>query len=224
VITGGMSAGKTTFARALAADIPREERIVTIENEHELYLHTLPHRHADIVSMEAREPNAEGIGGISVRDLVTDALRLNAKRIIVGEVLGNELVPMLEAMNTGGEGSLCTIHANSADEVFARMLILASSGGLSYPPATFYQLAGMAVDFVVHLRHEVVHHDGQPVNFRYVSQVIEVLEPGDTEEPATNPIYVPGPDGRAVPHTLPQCAAELEAAGFESSYFRWGYQ
>jgi len=224
VITGGMSAGKTTFARALAADIPREERIVTVENEYELFLHTLPHRHADIVAMEAREANAEGLGGITVRELVTDALRLNAKRIIVGEVLGDELVPMLVAMNTGGEGSLCTIHADSAEEVFSRMLILAGSGGLSYPPATLFQLAGMAVDFVVHLSHEVAHHDGQPVNFRYVSQVIEVLPPGDTEEPATNPVYVPGPDGRAVPHTLPRCAADLEAAGFDPAYFQWGYQ
>src|ERR687886_641174 len=76
-------------------------------------------------SLEGREPNAEGLGGIPVRDLVTDALRLNARRIIVGEVLGDELVPMLTAMNTGGEGSLCTIHADSAGEVFARMLILA---------------------------------------------------------------------------------------------------
>ncbi len=219
VITGGMSAGKTTFARALAADIPPEERIVTIENEYELFLHTLPHRHADIVAMEAREPNAEGLGGVPVRQLVTDALRLNARRIIVGEVLGNELVPMLTAMNTGGEGSLCTIHADSAGEVFARMLILA---GGAYPPATLYRLAGMAVDLVVHLRHEVRYEHGRPVNLRYVSEVLEVLPPADTEEPATNTVYAPGPDGRAVPHTLPRCAADLEAAGFDLSYFQAG--
>jgi Flp pilus assembly CpaF family ATPase len=222
VVTGGMGSGKTTFARALAADFGRDERIVTVENEYELFLHTLPHRHADIVAMEAREPNAEGIGGIPVRQLVTDALRLNAKRIIVGEVLGDELVPMLTAMNTGGEGSLCTIHADSAGEVFARMLILADSGGLTYPPTTLYRLAGMAVDFVVHLAHQVRHQHGRPVNLRYVSEVMEVLPPGDTEEPATNPVYVPGADGRAVPHTLPQCAADLEAAGFDLSYFTMG--
>jgi Flp pilus assembly CpaF family ATPase len=222
VVTGGMGSGKTTFARALAADFDPDERIVTVENEYELFLHTLAHRHADIVAMEAREPNAEGVGGIPVRQLVTDALRLNAKRVIVGEVLGDELVPMLTAMNTGGEGSLCTIHADSAGEVFARMLILADSGGLAYPPATLYRLAGMAVDFVVHLTHEVRHQHGRPVNLRYVSEVMEVLPPGDTDEPATNPVYVPGPDGRAVPHTLPQCAAELEGAGFDLSYFHAG--
>lgn len=216
----GWGRGKTTFARALAADIPPEERIVTVENEYELFLHTLPHRHADIVPLEAREPNAEGLGGIPVRDLVTDALRLNARRIIVGEVLGDELVPMLTAMNTGGEGSLCTIHADSGGEVFARMLILADSGGLPYPPATLYRLAGMAVDFVVHLRHEIRYQQGRPVNLRYVSEVLEVLPPADTEEPATNPVYVPGPDGWAVPHTLPQCADELAAVGFDLSY--WG--
>jgi len=219
IVTGGMSAGKTTFARALAADFPREERLVTVENEYELYLHTLPHRHANIVAMEAKEPNAEGIGAIPVRDLVTDALRLNANRIIVGEVLGDELVPMLTAMNTGGQGSLCTMHADSAHEVFSRMLILADSGGLSYPPATLFRLAGMAVDFVVHLTHEIHRYGGRLANVRYVSEVMEVLPPGDTEEPATNSVYVPGPDGRPVPLALPQCAADLEAAGFDLSLF-----
>lgn len=219
VVTGGMGSGKTTFIRALAADIPPDERIVTVENEYELYLHTLGHRHADIVACEAREPNTEGIGGIGVRQLVTDALRLNAARVIVGEVLGDELVAMLQAMNTGGEGSLCTMHADSADEVWSRMLILADSGGLSYTPATLFRLAGMAVDFVVHLRHDTGYDGRRPINLRYVTQVLEVLPPADTEEPATNHVYVPGPDGRAVPHTLPQSAAELETAGFERAWF-----
>lgn len=219
VVTGGMGSGKTTFARALAADFPTDERVVTVENEYELFLHTLPHRHDDIVAFEAREPNAEGLGGIPVRQLVTDALRLNAARIIVGEVLGDELVPMLTAMNTGGEGSLCTLHADSASEVFARMLILADSGGLTYPPATLYRLAGMAVDFVVHLAHDVHHEHGRTVNRRYVAEVLEVLPPGDSEEPATNHVYVPGPDGRAQPHTLPQCTGDLERAGFDLASF-----
>lgn len=218
IVTGGMGSGKTTFARALASDFERDERIITVENEYELFLHTLPHRHADIVAMEARHPNAEGIGGIPVRELVTDSLRLDARRILVGEVLGDELVPMLTAMNTGGEGSLATMHADSASEVWARMLILADSGGFTYPPATLYHLAGMAVDFVVHLSHDVHYEHGQPINQRYVSEVVEVLPPADTEEPATTRVYVPGPNGRAVPHTLPQCATELEAAGFDPAW------
>jgi hypothetical protein len=94
---------------------------------------------------------------------------------------------------------------------------VSSSGGLTYPPATLFRMAGMAVDFVVHLTHRLHPDRG---NLRYVSEVVEVLPSGDTEEPAINAVYVPGPDGRAVPRTLPQCIADLEAAGFDRGWFQ----
>ncbi|WP_433432245.1 CpaF family protein [Nonomuraea sp. CA-141351] len=219
VITGGMGDGKTTFARALAAEIDPDERVATIEKEYELFLHLQTERHRDVLAMEAREGNTEGLGAITLHQLIEDALRFNARRIIVGEVRGDELVPMLQAMNTGGNGSICTMHADSADQVFARMLILAGSGGLNIAPDTLFRTIGMAVDFVVHLRHELRHDPEGPVNRRYVAQVNEVLPPGDTLEPAVNRVYVPGPDGRAIPNTIPQSMDELVAAGFDPGLF-----
>ncbi|MEV4105932.1 CpaF/VirB11 family protein [Nonomuraea sp. NPDC049649] len=219
VITGGMGDGKTTFARALAAEIDPDERIATVEKEYELFLHLQTDRHRDVLALEAREGNTEGLGAITMHQLIEDALRFNARRIIVGEVRGDEMVPMLEAMNTGGNGSICTMHADSADQVFARMLILAGSGGLTIAPDTLFRTIGMAVDFVVHLGHELRHDLDGLVNRRYVAEVNEVLPPGDGLEPAVNHVYVPGPDGRAVPNTIPHCMDELVAAGFDANLF-----
>ncbi|GLW98219.1 ATPase, T2SS/T4P/T4SS family [Microtetraspora sp. NBRC 16547] len=219
VITGGMGDGKTTFARALAAEIDPNERIATVEKEYELFLHLQTDRHRDVLALEAREGNTEGLGAISMHQLIEDALRFNVRRIIVGEVRGDELVPMLEAMNTGGNGSICTMHADSADQVFARMLILAGSGGLTIAADTLFRTIGMAVDFVVHLGHELRHDIDGLVNRRYVAEINEVLPTGDGMEPAVNHVYVPGPDGRAVPNTIPQCMHELVAAGFDPDLF-----
>jgi Flp pilus assembly CpaF family ATPase len=223
VVTGGMGDGKTTFARALAAEIDPDERIATVEKEYELFLHAQPDRHRDVLALEAREGNTEGFGAITLHQLIEDALRFNARRIMVGEVRGDELVPMLEAMNTGGAGSICTMHADSADQVFARMLILAGSGGLSIAPETLFRTIGMAVDFVVHLRHELRHDLDGLVNRRYVAEIHEVLPPADGLEPSVNRVYVPGSDGRAVPNTIPQCIDELVAAGFDASLFTGGW-
>lgn len=219
VVTGGMGDGKTTFARALAAEIDPDERIATVEKEYELFLHLQTDRHRDVLALEAREGNTEGLGAVTMHQLIEDALRFNARRVIVGEVRGDELVPMLEAMNTGGSGSICTMHADSADQVFARMLILAGSGGLAISPEILFRTIGMAVDLVVHLGHELRHDVDGPSNRRYVAEVHEVLPPGDGLEPAVNRVYVPGPDGRAVPHTVPQCMPELVAAGFDADLF-----
>lgn len=211
VVTGGVNAGKTTMLRALAAEIPPDERIATLESEYELYFHQLPDRHRDVVPLESRAANSEGHGAITLMDLIPQSLRMNIMRVVVGEVRSTEIIPMLEAMNMGQEGSLTTIHANSPQEIFNRILILALRGGLSMPPETVHLLTGMALDFVVHMRRD------RRTNQRYVSEVMEVMEPADTILPAHNLIYRPGPDGRAVPATTPQCLGELIAAGFDAS-------
>ena len=110
VVSGAMNSGKTTLLRALASEIPPRERLVTIEQAFELGLDTPPHRHPDMVALEARQANMEGAGMVSVADLVRHALRMNADRVIVGEVLGDEVLPMLNAMSQGRSGSMCTIH------------------------------------------------------------------------------------------------------------------
>jgi Flp pilus assembly CpaF family ATPase len=210
IVTGGVDAGKTTLLRALTAAIDPGERIATLESEYELYVHRLPGRHHDVVAMEARQANTEGAGAISLHDLIPQALRLNPRRIIVGEVRDTEIRPMLEAMNSGQEGSLATIHANSADEVFNRILMLAQRGQLAMSPDVIHLEVGMARPFVVHIRKDPATHQ------RYVSEVIEVLPPADGAQPSRNRVFSPGPDGRAAPdHSIsPDTMAGLLAAGF----------
>jgi Flp pilus assembly CpaF family ATPase len=213
IVTGGVNAGKTTLLRALAAEIPPGERVATLESEYELFLHGTQ-QHPDVIAFEAREPNSEGAGGISLHDLIAHALRHNPQRILVGEVRRSEIMPMLEAMNSGQEGSMCTLHANSPAEAFDRILILGLRGGLSLAERAIYILVGMAVDLIVHVRKR---HDGTRT-VRYVSEILEVMPPGDTERPAVNRLFLPeGPDGRALAaHTpSPRTLARLAAAGFD---------
>ena len=133
IVTGGVNAGKTTMLRALASEIPPGERVATLETEYELYLHGTA-RHPDVIAFESREANSEGVGGISLHDLIAHALRHNPQRILVGEVRRSEIMPMLEAMNSGQDGSMCTLHANSPGEAFDRILILGLRGaGKSLP-------------------------------------------------------------------------------------------
>jgi hypothetical protein len=123
-------------------------------------------------------------------------------------------MPMLEAMNSGQEGSMCTLHANSPGEAFDRILILGLRGGLTLAERAIHILVGMAVDLVVHVRKR---HDGTRT-VRYVSEVLEVMPPGDTERPAVNRLFLPeGADGRAMAaHTpSPKMLARLAAAGFD---------
>jgi Flp pilus assembly CpaF family ATPase len=213
IVTGGVNAGKTTMLRALASEIPPGERLATLESEYELYLHGTP-EHPDVIAFEARDANSEGAGEISLHDLLAHALRHNPQRILVGEVRRGEIMPMLEAMNSGQDGSMCTLHANSPAEAFDRILILALRGGLALAERAIHILVGMAVDLIVHVRKR---YDGTRT-LRYVSEVLEVLPPADTDRPAANRLFLPeGPGGRAVAaHTpSPHLLDRLVAAGFD---------
>jgi len=215
IITGSVDAGKTTLLRALAAEIPLSERIATLESEYELYLHELV-AHPDVIAFEAREANSEGAGGISLHDLIAHALRHNPRRILVGEVRRDEIMPMLEAMNSGQDGSMCTMHANSPTEAFDRILILGLRGGLALAERAIHILVGMAVDLIVHIRRG---YDGTRT-VRYVSEVLEVMPPGDTERPAVNHLFLPeSGTGRAVvAHTASSALlGKLAAVGFDPS-------
>ena len=128
VISGGTGAGKTTLLNALSAAVPDDERIITVEDNAELRLQQ-PH----VVTLEARPPNVEGSGEVTIRDLVRNSLRMRPDRIIVGEVRGGETLDMLQAMNTGHEGSLATVHANSSDDAIHRLETLASMSELQHP-------------------------------------------------------------------------------------------
>jgi pilus assembly protein CpaF len=213
IVTGGVNAGKTTLLRALSSEIPPGERVATLESEYELYLHGT-HRHPDVIAFEAREPNSEGAGGITLHQLIAHALRHNPHRVLVGEARSDEIMPMLEAMNTGQEGSMCTMHANSPEEAFDRILILALRGGLALAERAIHILVGMAVDLIVHIRKR---HDGRRT-LRYVSEILEVMPPGDSERPSVNRIFVPeGPGGRALARHTPSSGLlrRIEAAGFD---------
>jgi len=145
VVSGGTGAGKTTLLNAIAGLIPAAERIVTIEDAAELALH-----HDHVVTLEARPRNLEGQGEVTIRDLVRNALRMRPDRIIVGECRGGEALDMLQAMNSGHEGSLTTAHANSARDLLSRLEVMVLMAGMDLPlTAIRAQIAG-ALDLIVH--------------------------------------------------------------------------
>ena len=146
LISGGTSAGKTTLLNSLSAAIPAGERVVTIEETAELRL-AQPH----VVRLEARPPNAEGAGAVSVRALVRAALRMRPDRIVVGEVRGGEALDMLQALNTGHDGSLSTVHANGPADVLPRLETLVLMAGAGLPLAAVRSQIGAAIDAVVHV-------------------------------------------------------------------------
>jgi pilus assembly protein CpaF len=163
VVSGGTSTGKTTLLNALSGAIPAEERVVTIEETAELRL-AQPH----VVRLEARRPNAEGAGEVTVRELVRAALRMRPDRIVVGEVRGGEALDMLQALNTGHDGALSTVHANSPADALSRLETLVLFAGVGLPAAAIRAQMASAIDAVVQLGRGV---DGA----RQVASIAEIV-------------------------------------------------
>ncbi|MFJ6214193.1 CpaF family protein [Streptomyces sp. NPDC092296] len=231
MITGTQGVGKTSLLRAMAGEIPPDERVGTLESEYELWLHTLGHLR-QVVPMEAREGNGERIDGriageLTIGELIPAALRMTLSRIIVGEVRSSEVVPMLRVMTNGEGGSMCTLHARGPHMVVDRIAELCLEYGAHMTDTLAYRLTANAVDFVVH----VAMVDETAVGgrrHRFVSHVLEVTGLGESGRPAMNTVFGPRePEPRAVPHTPPSCLDDLRRVGFDarqlqSPYGSWG--
>lgn len=190
MVAGATGAGKTTLLRALAAEIPPEERILTVERSLELGLDEDVEAHPNAIALEERLPNSEGVGAVTMAELVRDTLRLNPSRVIVGEVLGDEVVTMLNAMTQGNDGSLSTIHANASVDVVHKISTYAIQAPERLPWEATVRLVATGLDFIVFLRR-LRHGEGQDRVVESVREVAGVTEAGDL---ATNELW--GPDAR----------------------------
>lgn len=219
MIAGSTNAGKTTLLRALANEIPAHERLVTVERALELGLDEFPDLHPNAVAFEERLPNAEGQGRISMAALVRRSLRMNPSRVIVGEVLGDEIVTMLNAMSQGNDGSLSTIHANNSSEVFNRIATYALQAEERLPIEATHMLIAGAINFVIFVTRRNDYRAGGGLR-RYISSVREVN--GIDGRVVSSEIWAPGRDGRAVPAAPIQCLPDLEIVGYDPAmYGRW---
>jgi len=203
VVSGGTGSGKTTLLNVLSSAIPRAERIITIEDAAELTL-SQPH----VVTLETRPRNMEGKGEYTIRDLVRNALRMRPDRIIVGECRGGEALDMLQAMNTGHDGSLTTIHANSAAEAVARMETLVLMAGLELPARAIREQIAASIHVIV---QQARFSDGS----RRITDVSEVIGIQDDGSIRTEPIFefVRAPNGADG-----SVRGEYRATGYMPSY------
>jgi pilus assembly protein CpaF len=176
IVSGGAGSGKTTLLGILSSFIPDEERLITIEDAAELRLNR-----SHVVSLEARPPNVEGRGQVTVRDLVRNALRMRPDRIIVGEVRGGEALDMLQAMNTGHDGSLSTAHANSCRHLLWRLETMAMMSDVDLPATHIRNQVASAIDVVVQLARL---RDGRRVVWE-----IAAVEGTHRGEPLVSPLY-----------------------------------
>jgi len=196
VVSGGTGAGKTTLFNALAACIPPAERVITVEDAAEL---NLPRDH--VVRLESRPANAEGAGEVRIRDLVRNALRMRPDRIVVGEVRGPEALDMLQAMNTGHEGSLSTCHANSPDDALRRLETMVLMGEVQLPLAAVRNQLEAALDLVVQVAR---FPDGR----RRIVAVAEVLVGAGASEGGSRTRLIADADGLvALPCAAPGAGA-----------------
>lgn len=169
LISGGTGSGKTTLLNALAQYIPADERLITIEDSAELKL-----KHKHVVRMETRPPNTEGTGEITQRSLVRNSLRMRPDRIVVGEIRGAEALDMLQAMNTGHEGSLTTIHANDTRDALARLELMVAMAGYELPIPVVRQYIATGIGLVVHL----ARLKGGPRRVMRVSEIVGIRDGG----------------------------------------------
>ncbi|MCI1774768.1 MAG: Flp pilus assembly complex ATPase component TadA [Paenibacillus lautus] len=201
-IGGGTGSGKTTFLNALSQYIPPDERVITIEDSAELKIVTVP----NLVSLETRNANTEGRGEIAMRDLIRSSLRMRPNRIVVGEVRGSEALDMLQAMNTGHDGSLSTGHANSTQDMISRLETMVLSGA-DLPISVVRQQISSAIDIFVHLSR-------LRDRSRRVTEISEVIGMSDGEV-VLNPLYrfrETGESGGRVIGRLEPCGNPLQSA------------
>ena len=177
-ISGGTGSGKTTFLNALSNYIPKDERVITIEDSAELQIVGI----ANLVRLETRNANTSGVGEINIRDLIKSSLRMRPERIVVGEVRGGEALDMLQAMNTGHDGSLSTGHANSTHDMLSRLETMVLQGAAGLPLDAIRQQIASAVDIIIHLSRMRDHS-------RKTVEITEVVgyENGQIK---LNPLYV----------------------------------
>jgi pilus assembly protein CpaF len=210
LVCGDTGAGKTTLLRALAAEIPPSERLVTIEDALELGLDRFPDLHPDVVALEAREANVEGEGEVTQAELVRWALRMSPDRVLVGEVRGAEVLPMLNAMSQGTDGSMGTLHASSSVGAFAKLATYAVQAPERLPVEATTLLVANAVHLVVFVAHD------RASGRRVVASVREVAG-ADGPLVVSNEVFRPGPGRRAVPAAplRAETLGDLEAVGFD---------
>ncbi len=216
VVAGKTGVGKTTFLRGLVSVVPALERIITLEDTYELGFELYPQAHANVVAMQAREPNLEGEGGVSLTVLFRNGLRMLPDRVLVGEVRGDEVVPMLQAMSQGNDGSMSTIHASSSAGVFRKLALYAAQAPERLDTATTNMHIAEGVDLVVHL--------GEVDGRRVLTSVREVVD-ADGLQVMTNEILRPTPHGPAGPGAPPShnLLTRLAAHGFDPDLLRRPY-
>lgn len=180
-VSGGTGSGKTTLLNALSCKIPHIERVITIEDSAELRFLEHPH----VVRLEARPQNAEGTGRITIRDLVINALRMRPDRIVVGECRGAEALDMLQAMNTGHDGSLTTLHANSPSETISRLTTMVRYAA-ELPVDVIESYIASAIDLVIQTSRGI---DGS----RYVSCIVSFYYDETQKKCKTKKLFERGP-------------------------------
>jgi pilus assembly protein CpaF len=205
LISGGTGTGKTTMLNAVSAFIPNDERIVTLEDAAELQL-----QQDHVITLESRPANIEGAGEIKIRELVRNALRMRPDRIIVGEVRGAETLDMLQAMNTGHEGSLTTIHANSPRDALSRLETLVMTGGVELPHRAIREQIASAFDLLIQIQRLV---DGS----RRVTHISEVLGM-ESDVVTLQDIFLASPPGEDDAASARRLLSPLRATGLKPHF------